>query len=107
MRIEQGFRLGRRLAVLRFLPRDGRARRSGGGSEGFERFNGGGGGGDVGDVVGGVVAASAADFVFDFLDSSAAAVELLGVGVVPARETEFRGSTVSGRVRVNGWGKYG
>jgi len=61
-------------------------RRSGGGSERFESFGSGGnggGGGSVNDVIGDGVAASTADFVFNFMDRSAALVELLCVGVVP------------------------
>jgi len=111
MPIEQGFQFRRWFRVLRFFSRDGRLRRSGGGSERFESFgsgrNGGGGGGSVNDVIGDGVAASTADFLFDFMDGSAALVELLCVGVVPTRETELRGRSFSGRVVVNEWGKYG
>ncbi|KAK7373098.1 hypothetical protein VNO80_06495 [Phaseolus coccineus] len=67
-------------------------RRSGGCSERLESFRSGGNGGDgsVNDVIGDGVVASTTDFVFDFIDRSAALVELLCVGIVPTSEMKLR-----------------
>lgn len=63
----------------------------------------GGGGGfyDGGNFRGGIEAAVTANIIFDFLLGATALVEFLGVGVVPAGESDLRRRSMTGQDSVS------